>query len=273
MNKPLGKRAYGHIPHLPGSRLGPGDHHCSEGQARIATVKTRDRHDRVFVQEKLDGTNVAVAKIGGVLVPLIRAGYRAEDSPYEQHHLFAAWFRRNARRFGGLLREGERACGEWLAQAHSTRYDFSDFDADAEPFVLFDIMRGNERLTQEQILERNDESFHAGGQAREFVLPALLNFGAAYAISDALEQIKRVVPSKNSNPHNGNLHYGFHGALDPVEGVIWRVERDELVEPGVSGHRKWRVDFLAKYVRPDKVDGIYLPEISGVPAVWNWRPE
>jgi hypothetical protein len=33
------------------------------------------------------------------------------------------------------------------------------------------------------------------------------------------------------------------------------------------------VDFLAKYVRPDKVDGSLLPENTGQPAVWNWRPE
>ncbi len=52
--------------------------------------------------------------------------------------------------------------------------------------------------------------------------------------------------------------YGFHGALDPVEGVVWRVE-----------HRG-KVDFLAKFVRPDKVDGLYLEK--GAPIVWNWRP-
>ena len=33
--KPLGRKAYGSIPHLPGSRIGPGDHHCHEGQRRI----------------------------------------------------------------------------------------------------------------------------------------------------------------------------------------------------------------------------------------------
>lgn len=51
-----------------------------------------------------------------------------------------------------------------------------------------------------------------------------------------------------------------HGAVDPVEGVMFRVER--------SG----QVDFLAKYVRHEKKDGVYLTEISGAPAIWNWRP-
>ena len=54
--------------------------------------------------------------------------------------------------------------------------------------------------------------------------------------------------------------FGFHGALEPVEGAVWRVER------------KGKVDFLGKYVRPDKIDGCYLPEINGGAAVWNWRP-
>ncbi len=56
---------------------------------------------------------------------------------------------------------------------------------------------------------------------------------------------------------------GFHGALDPVEGAVWRVERNALVNPGRSGERCPVVDFLAKYVRPDKIDGCYLPELNG----------
>jgi len=35
--KPLGIKSYGSIPHLPGSRIGIGDHKCHEGQERIAT--------------------------------------------------------------------------------------------------------------------------------------------------------------------------------------------------------------------------------------------
>ena len=65
-DKPLGQKAYGHIAHLPGSRMGPGDHSCHPGQARIATERTRDRHDQVWVQEKLDGSCVSVARIEGL---------------------------------------------------------------------------------------------------------------------------------------------------------------------------------------------------------------
>ena len=39
--KPLGHKAYGSIPHLPNSRMGPGEHHISPGQAKIATEAVR----------------------------------------------------------------------------------------------------------------------------------------------------------------------------------------------------------------------------------------
>ena len=34
-NKPLGRKAYGSIGHLPNSRVGPKDHHIHEGQLSI----------------------------------------------------------------------------------------------------------------------------------------------------------------------------------------------------------------------------------------------
>ena len=53
---------------------------------------------------------------------------------------------------------------------------------------------------------------------------------------------------------------GGHGAIDPVEGLVWRVES------------RGKVDFLAKYVRPDKQDGSYLESVTGGDPVWNWQP-
>ena len=119
--KPLGIKAYGRIPHLPGSRRGPGDYGLDEAQARILTSKARDKHDTIIVQEKLDGSCVAIAKLAGQIVPLIRAGYLAMESHYEQHRMFAGWVFERWSLFETLLEEGERLCGEWLAQAHGTR--------------------------------------------------------------------------------------------------------------------------------------------------------
>ena len=231
--KPLGRKCYGSIGHLPASRLGPGDHRINDGQARILTVKTRDRHDRVIVCEKLDGSNVAVANVGGTILALGRSGYLAQTSSYEQHQLFAAWVRDNSDRFS-FLKEGERVCGEWLAQAHGTRYRLTH-----DPFVAFDIMCEDQRALFEEISPRLTEAGLA--------MPKLLFMGQgqSFAVAEAMKKLGK---------------FGFHGALEPAEGAVWRVER------------MGKVDFLGKYVRPDKADGRYLPELSGTEAVWNWRP-
>ncbi len=228
--KPLGAKAYGHIAHLPGSRLGPGDHRITDGQARICTEKLRDKHDLIIVQEKLDGSCVAVARIEGTLVPLMRAGYPAVSSHYAQHRMFHLWVMTRLPQFEWLA-EGERVCGEWLAQAHGTRYNLPH-----EPFVAFDIMRAKERALFSEFSQRIAPT--------GLVMPCLLHVGGPLSIPDALAK----------------LSPASHGAIDPIEGCVWRCER------------KGAVDFLCKYVRPDKVDGCYLPELSGQEPVWNWRP-
>lgn len=133
--KPLGGKSYGSIAHLPGSRMGSGDHSCHSGQEKIALEKASDKHDVIIVQEKLDGSNVGVAKIEGKILALTRAGYLASTSPYEQHHRFAAWVEKNESKFDGLLADGERLVGEWLLQAHGTRYRFNH-----DPFIAFDLI-------------------------------------------------------------------------------------------------------------------------------------
>lgn len=230
--KPLGQKAYGHIPHLPGSRIGPSDKQANPGQARICLERARDRHDVVFVQEKLDGSCTSVARVDGQLYPLGRAGYLASSSPYEQHQLFAQWVWANQDRFLVALKDGERLVGEWLAQAHGTRYALAH-----EPWVLFDVMTGTQRATWAETQYRAAQ----GG----FTTPVTLHAGGPLPIREALALLGPA---------------GHHGAIEPVEGCVWRVER------------RGAVDFLAKYVRPDKVDGCYLPELNGGQAVWNWRP-
>lgn len=228
-DKPLGQKAYGSIPHLPGSRRGPADKGLSESQAQICTHKARDRHDLIIVQEKLDGSNTSVAKINGEIVALGRAGYRANTSQYPQHHLFHDWVELNRSRFDALLNEGERCVGEWLAQAHGTRYALPH-----EPYVIFDLMRGTERSPWMEVLKR----------AAGFVTPRELHIGPPISIEAILSVLE---PSG-------------HGAIDPVEGAVWRVER------------KGVVDFLGKYVRPEKVDGSLLPELHDGVTTWNWQP-
>lgn len=242
--KPLGIKNYGSIAHLPNSRIGLGDHHCDKGQAGIATIKTRDRHDRIIVQEKIDGSNVGVAKVDGQIFALGRAGYLAERSRFRQHWEFANWVYQNQDRFLSVLQNGERLVGEWLMQAHATKYELVH-----EPFVAFDLMVGTKRTLFDEFLERVSIG--------DFVTPKVIHQGLPISVEGTLAKLGK---------------FGFHGALDEIEGAVWRVERNELTNPGKTGERKWRVDFLVKYVRPNKVDGSYLPDLSGIAEVWNWLP-
>lgn len=227
--KPLNAKAYGSIPHLRGSRLGAGEHTITDGQSRICCEQCR-RGDVITVQEKLDGSCCAVANVDGALYPLTRAGNLAWESSYQQHRLFALWASVNQDRFD-FLKPGERLIGEWLAQAHGTLYDLKR----VEPFVVFDIMTGIDRLPyakfEQQVVGR-------------FRIPSLL-FRApeACSIERALELLDCVA-----------------GDYNP-EGVVWRVE-----------HYR-RVDYLCKFVRHNFIPGRYLPCYSGEPIVWNMSPE
>ena len=236
--KPLGRKAYGSIPHLPNSRIGPGDHKCHEGQERIATVKSRNKHDVIIVQEKLDGSNVAVALKDGIILPLSRAGYLANTSPYRQHLMFWNWVYENEERFRNVLNEGEQISGEWLAQAHGTRYELKH-----EPFVVFDIFDENrKRYAWNIVLEK---------LSTNFVIPHCIHYGNPISVDDAMLLLGK---------------YGYHGALDEIEGAVWRIEN------------RGKFDFMVKYVRPNKVDGLYL-EVQreregpgrGGETYWNWK--
>lgn len=225
--KPLGTKAYGSIPHLPFSKLGPGDHHITLGQAKIMTEKARDKNDVIIVQEKLDGSCVAVAKDGnGNIIALTRSGYLASESPYLQHHMFAQWVKKNEDNFHGILHKKERAVGEWMAMAHGTKYDLPH-----EPFVLFDIMWGTDRRNLGYVQQVVQGAFP---------MPKVWHVGGPIKIDQLPD-------------------YSWHGAEKP-EGFIYRVERNG------------RVDFLAKWVRPDYEPGKYFKEKTGYDT-WNIKPE
>jgi len=144
--------------------------------------------------------------------------------------MFAAWVEQRSALFTELLQDGEWLVGEWLALAHGTRYRLQH-----EPFVVFDGFLRGEQWPFEVLSQR----LHGA-----LPQPALLHRGGALSIAAMLAK----------------LGSGRHGAVEPPEGAIWRVERQA------------RVVGMAKYVRGDKVDGALLPENSGQDAVWNWKP-
>lgn len=226
--KPLERKAYGSIGHLPISKIGQGDKRVHFGQALICLEKFRDKHDELVVQEKLDGSCVAVAKHKGELVFMTRAGYAAHTSPHRQHHLFAQWAQANRERFFKMLNEGERAVGEWLAQAHGTRYNLTH-----EPFVLFDLITGTTRTSFDEFQRR----------AENFIQPRLIHRGGPLGLHHVAEAI-------TTSGHGAEL----------TEGVVYRI------------YRQGKIDFLAKFVRPDFPTGKYLFGVTGHEDVWNWNP-
>lgn len=227
--KPLLKKMYGSIPHLPNSRLGDGDHFITYGQADIMTHKVRDKHDVIIVQEKLDGSCVGVANIDGVLVPVGRRGHPTKTAPYDFLPMFDIWVERNIEKFSFLL-PGERIVGEWLCFAHGTVYDLQDRD----PFVCFDLFGvDGERVLYNTFLLRTTG----------FLTSApLLHHGDALPTEEALNLLGE---------------FGHYNAKEKPEGLVYRCER------------KGRVDYLAKYVHHDKVDGKYFPPHE---PIWMWRP-
>ncbi|MEI9995125.1 MAG: RNA ligase family protein [Rhizomicrobium sp.] len=230
--KPLGRKGYGSIPHLPNSRLGSGDWSIGTGQAAILCEKKRDRHDRIIVTEKLDGSCVTIANIDGTIVPITRAGYHAADSHYLQHHRFGTWVRDRAAQIAAALPPGSRIAGEWLAQAHGTRYLIA---AESDLFVAFDVLAGTDRWP-------HDEARTLFGKC-DLRSAAVLSDGDAFPIDAAMAALGPT---------------GHHGAWDEVEGAVWRCETRGVF------------NFIAKFVRPEKVDGKYLAGVTGGADVWNW---
>ena len=224
-------RCYGRIPHLPGSQMTSDDRKAEDWQVHICCEKLRDTKDHVVVQEKLDGSCMAVMKKNGEIIPMARSGNRAAVSRYKQHRFFHKWVYENLERFDGLLNENEICMGEWLMQAHGTRYDLPH-----EPFVLFDLKSNGKFLTS-AALRKRATLFH-------FVTPQIIHEGTPIAVSRVVKLLKS----------------SGHGALDPVEGAVWRIERNG------------QIDFRAKYVRPEKQIGSFLPQRPGQISVWNWQP-
>lgn len=218
-DKPIGKKSYGSIPHLSMSKMGEVDKICEKGQENIATRKVRDYKDLIIVQEKVDGSNVGIAKENGEIIPITRAGYIANTSPYKQHHIFHHWVLENRDRFNELLNDGERLCGEWILQVHGTHYNLIH-----EPFVAFDLMKGTKRMDYHSFLLRV--------LRHNFTVPHLVHLGQPVTVDRVMKKLEK----------------SGHGAVEKPEGAVWRIERDGVV------------DFLVKYVRPDKTDGLYMKE-------------
>ena len=229
--KPIGRKNYGSIPHLHNSKLGEGDYYIGEGQERILTLKSRDKHDNILVFEKYDGSNVGVAKFENKIFALTRSGYEAKTSPYKQHHLFSQWVYERENLFKDILSENERITGEWLVQAHGLIYKIG-----IEPIVFFDYFTpNNERVLHKDL---NSKAIKYGLQ-----LPRKLHEGQPITVTELLPLLNEKTKGIES--------------VELPEGMVYRVERKD------------KVDFLAKWVRSDFPTGKYCINIDEQNLVWN----
>lgn len=192
----------------------------------------------VIVQEKLDGSCVAIIRRHGSLVALGREGKPCAESGNEARRWFAAWVADNATRFD-FIADGEALAGEWLALVHGTRYQL-----DHEPFVPFDLIRRVNGTPVRALVDVLAARLEGSG----LTMPRIVHRGGPISVTDA----------------DAKLGSGLHGAIDPPEGLVYRVERAGPGDPVVT--------IVAKWVRPSKVDGALLPENSGAPALYHWRP-
>lgn len=231
--KPLGTKGYGSTPHLVGSRVGPSDSHVDPGMAKIMTVAVRNRHDRVIVTEKLDGSCMTVAKIGRWIVPINRAGYLVTDSPWPMQHVFADYVADRAKAFSSILADGERIAGEWMLQAHGTRHRITDT---RDLFVAFAIIGPKGRIPYDDFAERTDKA--------DIRRAHVISDGPAFSQAAAISALGS---------------YGFHGALEQPEGAVWVLET------------RGEYNSIAKHVIAEKIDGKYLGNLSGAENIWNYQ--
>jgi hypothetical protein len=176
---------------------------------------------------------VIVSRVDGLLMALGRDGKLCNNSRNTNRRAFAVWLEQNQHRFDWLFNLERLAC-EWLPVAHGTRYAFPH-----EPIVALDFFDAvGTRATLKELQSKISDS--------DIRIPHVIHVGNAISLQTALEKLGT---------------YGFHGALDESEGLVYRLERVN------------KLLMLAKYVHHGKTDGVYLSDHTGLEDVYNSSPE
>lgn len=245
--KVLDYKPYNSIGHLPGSRTGESDSTIDKKQADFFTKEFPPIKCVLYLEEKMDGTNVSVVRKNGKIIPIGRSGYPCHDSNQEQHRMFYRWLMSNIDKFEKLLPgEDDRVVGEWMALAHGTIYPNLK-----SPFMAFDLYRN--KVQQNVAIRRLDVE-----DVGLFNVPLLwLETSSAISTEDALNILNTINPD--------------------AEGVVYRLEKRKKGELELTDTIPW---MIAKLVKMDKEDGKYFKYIdengqqqSKKPDeyLWNWK--
>lgn len=216
--------SYGSIPHMSTSKIG-----------QQADKKIIEGQELILTKKARDYKDLIIVteKIDGSNVGIIKkdgnliAITRAGYAAASSPYEQHALFDKYVYRYYDLfwwIPEGWRICGEWCIQAHGTKMKL-----DYVLFLAFDIIgNDNNRL--------NYIDFIKICAMHHIKTVPLLHIGQPISINNAVKLL-------------GNGHYGNP---EVPEGVVYRCEREG------------KVDFLAKWVQPNKVDGKYMKE-----EIWN----
>lgn len=190
-------RSYGHISHLTGSKMiDKEDKLIGVNEEAWMTQWRKSFEDLVIITEKVDGCNVGVLKMHGKLYPIQKKGYDVRTSSFEWLRGFSYFLECNENRFDRLLKEGERACGEWMIKTHTLTYNLK-----TEPFILFDIIEGEKRVKYNEMIRRSKEF--------GFTNPGLVHMGEAMPTEIAMKI----------------MGIGYHGVVGfEPEGIVYRYE-------------------------------------------------
>lgn len=231
----LSYKTYNSIGHLPHSRTGTADSRISEQSAKQMLSELPNQQSLVIVQEKIDGSNVCVVRHNGELITLGRSGFPCKDSNQEQHVMFDAWVNLNRDKFEKLLpNESDRVVGEWIALAHGTKYTIGVEGDYEQPFIAFDLFNGA-NLRARSFIECTQRIYAAG-----LIMPKVIHIGGTCSVPRALRILNQTV--------------GSH-----AEGLVYRLE-----EAGV-------LKTIAKFVKHDKVDGLFMIDRESSEYIWNWK--
>ena len=253
---------FGSIPHLKGSKKTTDkDISVDDNYHRLACdAQAPNPKKNIYnwhLQEKLDGCCVGVIRKGEKLTFVSRNGYRCEGSDYPHLQLFHHWAQEHKKRFLNILQDGEEAWGEWILVAHTTQYTLNQ-----EPYVLFEIrkkkygkkggyfdsmpfdkvrLKGSDELEVADNKTFGQRTLVDTAKLGGFNLPHTKLRRKAPSISEAL----KVFPAQ-----------GYHGAHGPIEGFVWMVEEIKWADHKLLCIPRMR----AKFVKPEKEDGVLLPE-------------
>jgi hypothetical protein len=229
MEKVMKLTKYKSTSHLCDSRLGEGEHCVDESLHEIIKRGGSGRNDRVYASLKLDGSNVSIAATPeGRVMGFQRAGYPVETNEFEGLRLFQKWLDKHTISKMGQILIDYRIVGEWMIQSISINYGRWDYDSLFTAFAIYDIY--GEKLP------------------RGYLALVCFNLGISYV--DEIELEQNSTPSLDYQKLIKKLVRNRDYSIKPEEheGLVFRREIDGKE---VS---------LVKWVRKDKVDGLYMPK-------------